>query len=80
MAKKQEYQSKATVTTIKASSRRSIGIQSKSATEYYTIEYTEERTVPEDCDIEKERTSLFEACNTEVDKQIEDIVEMYKKR
>ena len=79
MAKK-EYQSKAVTTTIKASSRRSIGIAKRTSTEYYTIEYTEERTVPEDCDIDKERTFLWDTVNSEVDKQIEDIIEFYKKK
>ena len=79
MAKK-EYQSKAVTTTIKATSRRSIGIANRTSTDYYTIEYTEERTIPEDADIEKERTFLWDTVNSEVDKQIEDILEIYKKR
>lgn len=80
MAKKQEYQSKAVITTIKATSRRSIGIANRTNTEYYTMEYTEERTIPEDADIDKERTFLWDAVNEEVDKQIEDIIEFYKKK
>ena len=79
MAKK-TYESKAVTTTIKASSRRSIGIQTRSSTEYYTVEYTEERTVPEDCDIDKERTFLWDTVNGAVDKQIEDILDVYKKK
>ena len=77
---KKTYESKAVTTTIKASSRRSIGIANRTGTEYYTIEYTEERTIPEDADIEKERTFLWDTVNSEVDKQIEDILEIYKKR
>lgn len=80
MAKKSEYISKAVTTTIKASSRRSIGIQTRSSTEYYTVEYTEERTVPEDCDIDKEKTFLWDTVNSAVDEQIEDILDVYKKK
>ena len=75
---KKEYESKATTTKITASGRRSIGIQNRTSTEYYTIEYTEERSIPEDADIEKERTFLWDACNEEVDNQISDILEIYK--
>lgn len=77
---KKEYESKATTTKITASSRRSIGIANRTATEYYTIEYTEERSIPEDADIEKERAFLWETVNSEVDSQIEDIIEIYKKK
>lgn len=78
MAKK-TYESKAVTTTIKATSRRSIGIAKRTSTDYYTIEYTEERTIPEDADIDKERTFLWDTVNEEVDKQIDDILEFYKK-
>ena len=71
--KKAEYVSKAITTSIKASSRASI----KVGDNFYTIEWTEERTVPEDCDIEKERTFLWEAVNNEVDNQIQDILDAY---
>jgi hypothetical protein len=70
---KKEYVSKAVTTTIKASSRASI----KVGDNFYTIEWTEERTVPEDCDIEKERTFLWETVNGEVDGQIQDILDAY---
>ena len=73
---KKEYQSKAITTTIKASSRASV----KVGDSYYTIEYTEERSVPEDCDIEKERTFLWDTCNQEVDLQLEEIINLYKNR
>ena len=73
---KKEYVSKAVTTTIKASSRASV----KVGDSYYTIEYTEERSVPQDCDIAKERTFLWETCNNEVDLQIEEIIEMYKSK
>lgn len=65
--------SKAVTTSIKASSRASIKISEN----YYTIEYTEERSVPEDCNIDEERTYLWETVNGEVDNQIQDIIEAY---
>lgn len=65
--------SKAVTTSIKASSRASI----KVGDNYYTIEYTEERSVPEDCNIDEERTYLWETVNGEVDNQIQDIIEAY---
>ena len=73
---KKAYESKAITTTIKASSRASI----KVGDNFYTIEWTEERTVPEDCDIEKERTFLWEVVNGEVDGQIQDILDAYGKK
>ena len=73
---KKAYESKAITTTIKASSRASIKIGDN----FYTIEWTEERTVPEDCDIEKERTFLWETVNGEVDGQIQDILDAYGKK
>ena len=74
--KKAEYVSKAITTTIKASSRASI----KVGDNFYTVEGTEERTVPEDCDIEKERTFLWDTVNGEVDSQIEEILQAYGTR
>jgi len=65
--------SKAVTTSIKASSRASI----KVGDNYYTIEYTEERSVPEDCNLDEERTYLWETVNGEVDNQIQDIIEAY---
>jgi len=79
MARTKKYESKATTTTIKISSRASVGIQKRSATNYFTVEYTEERTIPEDADIEKERQLLWETCNNEVDTQIIEIMEANKK-
>lgn len=73
---KKAYESKAITTTIKASSRASI----KVGDNFYTIEWTEERTIPEDCDIKKERTFLWETVNGEVDGQIQDILDAYGKK
>lgn len=71
-----EYVSKATTTTIKASSRESI----KLGDNYFTVEFTEERSVPEDCDLEEERALLWDDVNEEIDQQIDDIVDMYKNK
>lgn len=71
-----EYVSKATTLTIKASSRTSV----KLGDCYYTAEYVEERSVPEDCDIEKERAYLWDDVNAEIDKQIDAIMYTYNNR
>lgn len=63
----------AKTTTIKASSRASV----KVGDNFYTIEWTEERTVEPKDDIEEERTLLWDDVNREVDSQIEDILEAY---
>ena len=71
-----DYASKAIITNIKATSRAAIKIKDS----YYTIEYTEERTIPdvEDIDIIAERKCLWDEVNTVVDGQIEDIVKTFK--
>ena len=74
MAKK-TYESKAVITTIKASSRQSI----KLGDSYCTVEYTEERSLPEDCDIEKEKEELWKVVNNERDIQIETLYDQYTK-
>ena len=63
----------AKTTTIKASSRASV----KVGDNFYTIEWTEERTIQPKDDIEEERTLLWDDVNREVDSQIEDILEAY---
>ena len=63
----------AKTTTIKASSRASV----KVGDNFYTIEWTEERTIQPKDDIEEERTLLWDDVNREVDNQIEDILEAY---
>lgn len=64
------------ITTIKATSRASVKIHDS----FYTIEYGEERIIDETDDIEEERKKLWDACNTEVDQQIEDIIKSFTKR
>ena len=64
------------ITTIKATSRASVKIHDS----FYTIEYGEERSLDETDDIEKEREALWQACNGEVDQQLEDILNSFAKR
>lgn len=73
-----EYESKATVTKISATSRVAIKIRDN----YYTVEYSEEREIPntEDCNMEMERQMLFDAVNGVVDQQADDILTSFQKR
>lgn len=64
------------VMTIKASSRASV----KVGDSYYTIEYCEEHSLDENDDITEEREKLWNTCNTEVDNQIEDILNTFSKK
>ena len=66
----------AKTTIIKASSRASV----KVGDSYYTVEWTEERSVDESDDMEEARAGLWETCNTEVDGQIEDILATFQKQ
>ena len=72
--KKKVYESVATITSIKVSSRASIKIRDN----YYTVEYTEERSLPSDCNVEKERHLLWECANYECDNQIQEIKELFE--
>ena len=69
-----EYTSKAVVTEISATSRVAIKVRDN----FYTVEYTEKRAIPdvEGIDIEAERVALFDAVNGVVDAQAEDIIRM----
>lgn len=70
--------SKAKTTTIRATSRASVKIGDN----FYTVEYTEERLIPDDMkqdDVKKEREILWDVVNTECDSQIEDILKATKK-
>lgn len=62
-------ESKATIKSIKATSRASVKIHDS----FYTLEYCEERLIPEDANIEEERAILWDVVNNEVDNQIADI-------
>lgn len=65
--------------TIKISGTSKATVQIKN--NYYSFSYSEERELPEDdtrTNIEKERELLWDTLNSEVDKQIEQIMELYK--
>ena len=66
----------AKTTIIKATSRASI----KVGDSFYTVEYGEERSLQAKDDLDTERNLLWDDCNTQVDKQIEDILNTFKKR
>lgn len=66
----------AKTTTIKASSRASIKVNDN----FYTIEWTEERSVGENDNIVEEREKLWSVANSEVDAQIQDILETFSKK
>lgn len=68
----------AVISKIQATSRASVKINDS----YYTVEYSEERLIP-DVDgivIADERRQLWDTVNNEVDEQVQDIIETFKKR
>ena len=74
----EDYGVKAKTTKINAVSRVAIKIKDN----YYTVEYSEERTIP-DVDgviLKEERAALFDAVNAVVDAQAEDIVRSFSKK
>ena len=77
MSNDTNYQSKAITTQIKATSRASVKIRDN----YYTVEYTEERTIPQvdGVDLEQERELLWDTVNAECDNQISDIIKSFAK-
>ena len=62
------------ITTIKAISRASVKIKDS----FYTVEYGEERSLDDTDNIDEEREKLWIACNNEIDKQLEDIVNSFR--
>lgn len=62
---------------ISVSSRASV----KVGDSFYTVEYSEERTVPTDIDvdIEAERAELWDVANNECDNQIQEILRTFRK-
>lgn len=78
MAKKKEevYESKAKTVSIKATSRCAVKIKDN----YYTIEATEERSIPDEAgvNVEAEWTMLFDSVNEIVDNQCQDIIKTFK--
>lgn len=69
-------ESKAIITTIRATSRASVKVRDN----FYTVEYCEERALPNDADIniEAERQMLWDTVNRECDNQIEEILRTFK--
>ena len=72
-----EYKVKAKTKTITATSRASI----KVGDSFYTLEFTEERTIPQtsNVNITIEKDMLWNEVNSQVDKQIEDVLRTFKK-
>ena len=70
---KAEYESLAKTSRIVATSRASIKIRDS----YYTVEFQEERIIPDTVgvDIEAEKKFLWDAVNSEVDEQIQEIID-----
>ena len=70
------YESKAKTTKIVATSRAAIKIKDS----YYTVEYSEERSIPdvEDIDLSQERKILWDEVNAVVDDQCASIIETFK--
>ena len=70
-----EYEPKAKVTLIRATSRASVKIRDN----FYTVEYSEERAIPdiEGVNLEAEKQNLWEAVNYECDNQIHDILDTF---
>ncbi len=62
-------------TTIRATSR----ISTKIRDTFYTFEYCEERQIEEGDNLEEARANLWKTCNAEVDNQVEETLEIYKK-
>lgn len=69
-------ESKAIITTISATSRASVKVRDN----FYTVEYSEERALPADVDIDidAERQMLWDTVNGECDNQIEEILKTFK--
>lgn len=68
-------------TTIRATSRTSIKVHDS----FYTVEYMEERSIPESIAVDDgklaiERDKLWNTCNKEVDNQIEEIIKTFSKK
>ncbi len=77
MSNDTNYVSKAITTQIKATSR----VSTKIRDEFYTMEYTEERTIPQvdGVDLEKERKLLWDLVNSEVDNAMNDTIDFIEK-
>lgn len=70
------YESKAITKKITATSRIAIKIRDN----YFTVEFSEERDIPEDpgINMEEERKLLFETVNSVIDEQAYEIEKTFK--
>lgn len=77
----EQYTSKAIIKTISATSRASVKVQTRSGDSFFTVEYHEERALPEvpGIDIEEERKILWDIVNAECDNQITEAIKTFKK-
>ena len=73
------YEPKAIISKIQATSRMSLKISRSGKEQYYTIEYSEERVIPDidGVDIDKEREALWDAVNEQCDEQAAVIYETF---
>lgn len=75
-----DYESKAVTTSIQAHSRISVKLNDT----FYTFEFVEHREFPVDLideskiDLNKERELLWDEVHNQVDKQVQDVVDMLK--
>lgn len=63
------------IMTIRAISRASVKIKDS----FYTFEYGEERSLDETDNVDEAKKELWDSCNSQVDAQIEDVVNMLKR-
>lgn len=72
-----KYEIKGRTTKILATSRCAIKIKDN----YYTLELSEERLMPEneEIDLDKEYKALFDNINAEIDNQMQDVLDSTKK-
>lgn len=73
-----KYEVKGKTTKINAVSRCAIKVKDN----YYTIELSEERAMPEseDIDLDKEYKALFDSINAEIDNQMQEILDSINKK
>lgn len=71
-----KYEVKGKTTKITATSRCAIRIKDN----YYTLELSEERVMPDDesIDLDKEYKALFDSINSEIDTQMQDVLNSVK--
>lgn len=76
------YESKAKVTEITAVSRVSMKIVQGGKDNFYTVEYSEKRSIPDEegVNIEAERQLLWDDVNAVVDNQAAEIANMFKQK